>query len=66
MDKLTAFLKQFNGYKTYFLCLLALVILVLGNYAIISPESVTKLLELLGVFGVATLRHGMKVPDEVK
>lgn len=48
-----------QGYKTYILAGLALVVLTLGHFAILSVDAVNAILPFLGFGAVLTLRSAL-------
>lgn len=56
---LETFLELINGKKTYIISACAVVVIALGVFGVISNETVEKLLEIIGVSSVITLRHAI-------
>ncbi len=54
---------KLSGYKTYIVAVLGGIVFAAQQLGYITPEVATRLYELLGVLGVATLRAAIgKIP----
>lgn len=49
-----------DGYKTYIICALAMLTLVLAHYEIFDANGTKLILEVLGISAVAGLRSAVK------
>lgn len=49
-----------KGYKTYIICVLALLVLVLVHYGIVPANYIETIFSLLGIGTVAALRSAIK------
>jgi hypothetical protein len=60
MNLITDVLDRLDGYKTYIVCTLVIVIEVLKYYGILEVAVANSLEVLLGAGGLAALRAGVK------
>ena len=60
MNLITDVLDRLDGWKTYIVCVLVVVMEVLRFYGVLEAELVTSLEVLLGAGGLAALRAGVK------